>query len=41
MNAHRDLAFIMLCLYGIVVAIHMCKDNLGYCQEFCVNSLRK
>ena len=29
MNAHRDLAFIVLCLCGIVVAtIHMSKDNL-------------
>ena len=28
MNAHRDLAFIVLCLCGIVVAIHMCKDKL-------------
>ncbi len=33
MNAHRDLAFIVLCLCGIVVAtIKMSKDNLviGY-----------
>ena len=28
MNARRDLAFIVLCLCGIVVAIHMCKDKL-------------
>ena len=29
MNSHRDLAFIVLCLCGIVVAtIHMSKDNL-------------
>ena len=33
MNAHRDLAFIVLCLCGILVAtIKMFKDNLviGY-----------
>ena len=30
MNAHRDLAFIVLCLCGIVVAtIKMSKDNLA------------
>ena len=29
MNAHRDLAFIVLCLCGIVVVtINMSKDNL-------------
>ncbi len=29
MNAHSDLAFIVLCLCGIVVAtMHMSKDNL-------------
>ena len=28
MNAYRDLAFIVLCLCGIVVATHMCKDKL-------------
>ena len=29
MNAHRNLAFIVLCLCGIVVAtINMSKDNL-------------
>ena len=29
MNSYRDLAFIVLCLCGIVVTIKMSKDNLA------------